>query len=327
MNLEELQKECSNGEIRPAYLLAGPESLLQEESLAAIRSVVLGEGPSDFNFDLFEGRTVKPAALMDAVKSLPMMADRRLVVLREPLAKSGSGSEKLTEGIAQCVKAVDEMDGATVFVVQCTKVDRRSKWVKAFSGRAVAVDCNPPKGARAIASFVRSEAKRQKIKLESSVPDALVELVGPQLMLVRQELAKLALLVNDGEKVTRAQVLESVSNVSEQPIWDLTDAIGEGRSGPALEALGRMLSSGAPAQPLLGSLASHFRKLLRIRAGEQLGGPPFLVKKLGSQARRYPPQRLLACLRAIHETDEILKGRGGIRPNIALERLVIGLAA
>ncbi len=326
MNFEDLNKELSKGELRPAYLLAGPESLLQDESLAAIRGLVLADGPTDFNVDQFEGRSLEPSALLDAIHSLPMMAEHRLVLLREPLAKRGGASEKLTEAIAQAVIKVGGMSLSTIFVVQCSKVDRRAKWVKAFSGDAAVVDCNPPKGSRAIASFVRSEAKRQKVKLDSAVPECLAELVGPQLMLLRQEITKLALLVEAGEKITRAQVLESVSNVSEQPIWDLTDAIGEGRSAQALEILGRMQAAGAPAQPLLGSLAAHFRKLLRVRAGEQLGGPPFVVKKLGSQARRYSPTRLLACLRAIHETDEILKGRGGIRPKIALERLVIGLA-
>ncbi len=326
MNLEELSKELGKGELRSAYLVAGPESLLQEESVAAIRALVLADGPSDFNFDLFEGRTTEPSALIDSVHSLPMMSAHRLVLLREPLSKAGRGSEKLTEAIVQCVKEVAGMNRSTVFVVQCSKLDRRAKWVKAFAGDAAVVDCTPPKGTRAIASFVRTEAKRQKVKLDNAVPECLAELVGPQLMLLRQEIAKLGLLIEGNEKITRAQVLESVSNVSEQPIWDLTDAIGEGKSARALEILVRMLAAGAPAPPLLGSLASHFRKLLRARAGEQLAGPPFLVKKLSSQARRYSPARLMACLRAIHETDEILKGRGGIRPEIALERLVMGLA-
>jgi DNA polymerase-3 subunit delta len=326
MNFEDLGKELSKGKLRSAYLLAGPESLLQDESLAFIRSAVLADGPSDFNFDQFEGRSAEPSALIDAIHSLPMMAEHRLVLLREPLARRGGASEKLTTAIALAVAKVSEMSLSTVFVVQCSKIDRRAKWVKAFSGDAAVVDCAPPKGTRSIAAFVRSEAKRQKVKLENEVPECLAELVGPQLMLLRQEIAKLSLLVEGNEKITRAQVLESVSNVSEQPIWDLTDAIGEGRSGRALEILVRMQAAGAPAQPLLGSLATHFRKLLRVRAGEQLGGPPFVVKKLGSQARRYPPARLLACLRAIHETDEILKGRGGIRPEIAMERLVMGLA-
>ena len=46
-----------------------------------------------------------------------------------------------------------------------------------------------------------------------------------------------------------------------------------------------------------------------------------------SQARRYAPVRLQICLRAIHDTDEALKGQGSLPTVLALERLVMGLAA
>jgi DNA polymerase III delta subunit len=78
---------------------------------------------------------------------------------------------------------------------------------------------------------------------------------------------------------------------------------------------------------VLGALASHFRKLLRLRTGGSAAGPPFAIKKLEGQAGRYSPRRLRACLGAIHETDVALKGAGALGPEMALERLVIGLAA
>jgi hypothetical protein len=58
-----------------------------------------------------------------------------------------------------------------------------------------------------------------------------------------------------------------------------------------------------------------------------VAGHPFMVRKLESQSQRYTQGRLIACLHAIHEVDEALKGRGSLPPDIALERLVIGLSA
>jgi DNA polymerase III delta subunit len=116
-------------------------------------------------------------------------------------------------------------------------------------------------------------------------------------------------------------------DVAEEPIWDLTDAIGEGRAADAIALLGRLLRAGAAEPVLLGSLASHFRKLARTRAGERLPAPPFVQRKLESQARRYSGARLLAHLDAIHQTDEALKGQGGLPSELALERLVLGLSA
>jgi DNA polymerase-3 subunit delta len=187
--------------------------------------------------------------------------------------------------------------------------------------------CDPPKNRRAMVGFVREEARRQDVRLGRGAAEALAERVGPQLLLLRQEIAKAQLLAGPDAPVTRDLVARSTSDVAEEPIWDLTDAIGEGRSGEALVVLGKLLRAGAPPPVLLGSLANHFRKLLRVRAGESPAGPPFVVRKLEEQAGRYTPARLRLCLDAIHEVDRVLKGQGGLAPDLALERLVMGLSA
>ena len=76
---------------------------------------------------------------------------------------------------------------------------------------------------------------------------------------------------------------------------------------------------------ILGALASHFRKLARVRSGESIAGPPFVVRKLESQARRYGAGQLVRCLRALHEADEQLKGQGNISPSLALDHLLLRL--
>jgi len=174
---------------------------------------------------------------------------------------------------------------------------------------------------------VRAEAKRQQIALAPGAAELLAERVGPQPLWLRQELAKAALYAGSGEPVTRAHVAALVSDVAEEPIWDLTDAIGEGRSADALQVLHKLLGAGAPPMVVLGSLASHFRRLVRVGGGGRIQAPPFVQRKLQSQARRYGPARFTACLRALHDADERLKGQGALPPELTLERLVLGLSA
>ena len=144
---------------------------------------------------------------------------------------------------------------------------------------------------------------------------------------MRSEIEKAALLAGPGERITRDHVAAGTCDVAEEPIWDLTDAIGDGRAADALVLLGKILAAGAVPPQVLGALATHFRKLLRLSSGGSVAGPPFVVKKLERQAGRFTPRRLLACLRAIHETDVALKGAGALGPGMAIERLVIGLAS
>ena len=83
MSIGSLLEELSGGRVRPAYLLAGSEPLLREDALKAIESAVLSGGPRDFNLDRLEVGKDRPGRLEEALASLPVMAERRLVVLRE----------------------------------------------------------------------------------------------------------------------------------------------------------------------------------------------------------------------------------------------------
>jgi DNA polymerase-3 subunit delta len=320
MTPKDLEKELADGQVRPAYLFAGGEPLLRDDCLRALRKVVVDEGAVDFNLDRFAGDQVKPAALEDALKTLPVMAERRLVVLDEPEARRGAA---LGNALADLVPTLPA-GGSTVLAVRSAKADKRARWVKAMA--AGLVDCEAPKKSRDVAAFVRAEADRQGLSLERGAAEALAERVGPQLLLLRQEIGKLGLLAGDDGTITRAHVGVGTPQLAEERIWDLTDAIGEGRTSDAVALLSRLASAGAPAPVLLGSLVSHFRKLMRAGHGGSVSGPPFVKKKLESQARRYGARRLRSCLDAIHETDLAIKGAGALRADLALERLVLALA-
>ena len=325
LTIAALRGEIEKGTLRSAYLLAGAETLLRDDAVQLLRAATLDGGAEDFNFDRLEGDSAGPADLVDAVNSLPVMGPRRLVWLREPEARRGK-AKGLGDALADLLPALAEREDV-VLIVSAAKLDRRSRWVKAFGSPAAVVDCEPPSAGKGLAGWVLEEAKRQGVALERDAAAALAEATGPQLQLLRQEIEKASLYAGPGKKVKRAHVLGTVSDVAEDPIWDLTDAIGQGRTAEALRLLGRLQEKGTPPPVLLGSLASHFRKLVRARAGEPPRGHPFAVKKIVSQSERYAAARLMACLQAIHEVDEILKGAGQIEPNLAMQRLVMGLAA
>jgi DNA polymerase-3 subunit delta len=320
VTLEELREELARGELRPAYLLLGAEALLRDEALAALRTAVLGPGPADFDLDRLDGERLTPSALVEAVRTLPVVAPRRLVILREPEPRATARG--VGEALALLLPELGS--GATVLVVVAEKADARMRWVKAFPAEAI-LRCEPPRGERELVAFVRDEARRHGVKLEPGVAELLAERVGPQLLLLRREIEKLALLAPVGGSVGRAEVVAGTPLLAAEPVWDLTDAIGEGRTAEALRLLARLLAGGTAPPLLLGSLASHFRRLLRLRSGGSVQAPPFVRRKLDQQARRYGPRRLGACLRAIHETDLALKGAGHVPPELALERLVLGL--
>jgi len=322
---EALRAELAAGKLRPAYLLAGEEALLRDESVAAIRAAALGAAANDFDFERLDGERIGAGQLLDALRALPVLAPRRLVVLREPEARKGR-SEGLAEALAA---ALGELAGQsqTLLVVLAARIDRRSSWVRAFAEPCALVACDPPKAGKAVAAFATGEARRQGIALGPGAAEALADAVGPQLLRLRSELEKSSMLAGPGQRVTREHVLAAVSSVADEKVWDLTDATFEGRSADAIAALASLLGGGVPAPVVLGALASQLRKLARARAGEAPSGHPMQVRRIEAQARRQSLPRLLAGLRAAEEADERLKGRGSLPAELVLERLVLGLSS
>lgn len=322
MTPDALCEQLAGGSLAPAYLLAGSEPLLREDAFAALREAVLEGAQSDFDLDRLDAADLSEAALADTLRVLPVLAPRRLVVVDGPEQRRAS---KFAEALPGLVEGLAEAEHC-VLVVRAGKLDRRTRWVKVFEKRRALVECDPPKQARQVAAFARGEAHRQGIEMGRGAAEALAERIGPQLLLLRQEIAKLALMAGEGVALSRALVGAGTPQVSEDSIWDLTDAIGEGRSDDSLALLARLLARGAAPPQLLGAVATHFRRLLVCAHGGAVTGPPFARKKIENQARRYGPGRLRGSLDAIHQTDLALKGAGALRPDLALERLVVALA-
>ncbi len=326
MNVAQLTTELAKGRIRPAYLVAGEEPLLRDAALAAIEARVLAGAPRDFNLDRLETDSASPGRLEEVLGSLPVMATRRLVIVRETEGRGAGFDEGWGRVIEQVLGDLRE-DGSSVLVVVARKPDRRIRWVKAFREPAAEIECDAPTSNRELHEFLEQEATRIGVGLTRDAADLLGERIGPHLLLLCQELEKLRLQVGEGGRIDRAAVELSVSSVAEESIWDLTDAIGQGRASDSLAQLAQMLNQGEASQALLGALASHFRRLLRVAQGEAIKAPPFVARKLEQQARRFSPARLLGCLRAIQRADVELKGAGVLRPERALEQLVIQLSS
>lgn len=325
MTPDVLAEELAGGRIRPAYLLAGEDAYLRDQSLTALRAAVLGDAANDFDFERIDAERCSPAQLRGALAALPMLAPHRLVVLREPEGRRGR-ADALLEALAAGVAELGAQS-QTVLVVTAARIDKRSAWVKAFAAPAALVACDPAKGTRAVAAFVAAEAKRRRIALDAGAAEALAEAAGPLGLRLVSELEKAALLAGPGERVTRAHVVESVSAVADEKIWELTDATFEGRRADALAALARLLEAGVAAPVVLGSLASHLRRLARACEGEPIAGHPMVVRRIEAQARRQPVARVLAGLRAAEQADERLKGLGSLPAERVLERLVLALAS
>jgi DNA polymerase-3 subunit delta len=172
----------------------------------------------------------------------------------------------------------------------------------------------------------------------------MVEAVGPELGLLDQELAKLALMAGSPGKITPEMVDRMVGGWRTKTTWEMLDAALDGNVTAAMVQLDRLLVSGENAIGLLAQISASLRRLAaatrlilqaeaagrRIalrQALEQAGVRAFVLQKAEGQLRRLGRQRGGQLYRWLLEADLDLKGDSAIPPRYILERLVLRLAA
>jgi len=145
----------------------------------------------------------------------------------------------------------------------------------------------------------------------------LARLVGANLWTMSSELDKLSLLA-EGRSIEAADVETAVAASREVGIFELVDAVMEGKSAPAQRLLQGLLRDGQAPSYILYMMARQLRLLVRAKSMLSDGrAEPFIAGKLGlqgfalrktlDQAARFTVPRLKDFYHRLLEADMAIK--------------------
>lgn len=311
----------------PVYLFVGDDEA-EMSRLAGDLTELVDEPLRAFNSErLYAGeKGVTPAAVVEAARILPMMADRRVVVVlrAEKLLKPkrrGKGDAAADTDGAEPASDLDVLERyvtdpspRTTLVLVAADVDRARKIYKALQKHATIVECWGLKGSRDGRIDLRDVARTAEGLVRQAVSDAgqriepaAVRLVatraGTDIGRLRSDVDRLLLYAAGSAMIGLADAREVVSAETAQDDWAVTNAIQRREPAEALRQLALALDGGAVPHMILGQLAWFVRE-----------------KMLATDARRVP-----AAVEALFRTDLELKSSGG-DPRVLLERLVVELS-
>lgn len=321
-SLDALSKSLKKGEIAPVYYLYGSEDVLKDEAVRSIIDGATDPAMRDFNLDQRSAAQLDPEEVHALCNTLPMMAERRVVLLRD--IEAWKRKTKARNGFLRYLEHPSPQ--TVVILVQSSGEDAEDKELMR-GGYAVRFD--PLSSGRA-AKWVQREAGKLGITLEPEAAEHLVRSVGADLGGLVSELAKLASLPATGP-VTAATVGELVGIQHGETLWDWRSAVLDDQSGRAVTLLPAILAqpgmSGVKMVTHLGAALiglgvarnlydsgsrggsledSIFRTLLKNRPGNLLGykGEAAHWARLCPQ---WPAMRVRLALRAALEADQALK--------------------
>jgi DNA polymerase-3 subunit delta len=322
------------------YIFHGDDEFAIGEALKGIEGQMGDPSTAEMNTTVLDGRVLNLDELVRTTRAMPFLAERRLVVVTNPLGtlKSNKDRDRFKEILASSPPT-------TALVIQNSKplVDARGrrsgkthwleKWAQTQGGKVFLREFALPKGPQ-MANWIRSQAKERGGEFSHPAAALLGTYIGDDPRLAAQEIEKLLAYVNYQRPVEPDDVEYLVAYAGETSIFDMVDALGTRNGREAQRLLHRLLEQDEPLR-LFGMVVRQFRLLLLTRelldAGYRdtdiataIKSPPFVVRKLMGQVRNFSLPQLEAIYHRLLDIDEAIK-TGQTEGDVALDTLVAAL--
>ncbi|QIG48198.1 DNA polymerase III subunit delta [Nordella sp. HKS 07] len=154
--------------------------------------------------------------------------------------------------------------------------------------------------------LIVEELDAKDLATDLEVRQALIDLLGADRRMSRQELAKLALYCHGRTRVTLADVEAVCGDVADLSVDDLLNAVFDGALADADEAFMRLRDSGQSGAGLLAMAANHAARLTRLRVDVERGKSPEMAVRQARPPIFYKQQPVLQRQVALWDGESLL---------------------
>lgn len=319
----ELESQCrqiindvKNGNFVPVYLLMGTEPYYPDLVCDEIIKYALTDSERDFNQTVFYGLDTDAGTVASECRSYPMMAERRLVVLKE------AQSMKTLENLA--TYASDPMESTVlVILMHGASADKRRALYKNVQKKGVVLVSDALRDYE-MPQWITSFYKSRGLYIEPAAAALLAEYAGTDMSRIMLETEKMQKNLPEGTVRVNAADIEKNVGISRQfSIFELTKALSYMKAEKALK-IAAYIGNGPKFMLLLATapLYTHFYRILKYEAAllknpamskadraKLLGINPYFMEEYDVAARNYPIRRCMKVISLLEEYD--FKGKGG----------------
>lgn len=322
---EQLATAFRHCNFNPLYFFYGEERFLTETLQSVLLEHAIAPHERDFNLDIVYGRDADARDVLNMCTSFPMMAERRVVIVRD--------FEELSDNRLFKEYAERPNPTAVVLLVCGTKPNMSAHPYRALRKHAICME-NKTLYDRQMPGWIQTRARSKGYKIDPAAIRMLVDYVGTNLRATDEELEKLITFAAGRDTISADDVVHASGQTREFNVFELQHAIGEGRAGDAFRIADRMLrtagNASSEALKIVAVLNAFFRKLWKLAAvqgrvpdnalASRIGVPPYYVKEYVASLRRYTIPSIERAFSALLAADYELKG-GASRD----EKLVLSL--
>ena len=271
------------------------------------------------------------------VETIPFLADRRVVVIRE--------FEKLRKDMKDTLLEYIVKPLETTVLILVSKDVKKADFEKSVSYRKISNSAPSTTYTyyqlypNQLGAEIKSKLSALGKTISQEAVDILVERVGSNMRDLDSEIEKVILYIGDKKNVDEVDVEFLVSGLDARNIFDFVNALAEKNLTKCLKIIDDIFyvyDKNAAGPMVVGAVYGHFKKLwtakVLLRAGVpensiagKLGVHPYFVSGLLTQARAYDEKQLAVIFTEVARTDRAVKSKSGKMPSQVIESLVYKL--
>ncbi|MBN1479148.1 DNA polymerase III subunit delta [candidate division KSB1 bacterium] len=320
--LTQFYADLKADKISQLYLFYGEEDFLVKQLVDALRKAVLQPGDEDFNLDVLYGNETDGAAIINAAMSFPMMAERRLVIVKDITLLNEKSlqllvkyAEKPSKSTCLCLTSAKLGNSATIKKLKelCKVIEARRLYDNQVLG------------------WIKSHVKDRGYSISEEAASLLQINVGNSLRRLSSEIDKIELLTG-AKEITIRDVEAVVGSTKDYNVFEFCDAVAGKHLEKSLRILNRLLELGESPVGLLVMLSRHFtiivkaKELLSKRSSKsdiakELRINQYFVDKYIQQAQKYRRDQLQGIFQLLLSADQHLK-TSYQKPKLVIESLL-----
>lgn len=306
-------RDIENGKFEKIYFLHGEEPYFMDLISAAVVKHALQDHERDFNQTILYGKDADALSLISELKGYPMMAERRLVVLKE------AQDFKAMEDLAAYFESPSDQ---TIFVInhKYKTYDTRKKSMKSVAKNGLVFKSEKIKEYR-LPDWIKDKVISMGYSISPKASMLLAEFLGNDLSRIVNELDKLQILVEKGTTINEIHIEENIGISKDYNVFELINAVGA-RNVEKANRIVDYFDHNPKATSIIvviSNLFNHYSRLMRIHFMENksreaiaasLKVHPFVAGELVNSSKIYNPKKIAANIAVLHEYDLKSKGVG-----------------
>ena len=305
------------------YLFHGDDELAITEAIGTLKARLGDPSIVDMNLTTLDGRYFSIEDFETASKSMPFVADRRLIIVSHPLAYLSH--EPNRNKFLALMEQIPEQN-AVVLVEYRPLLSERDKrqgkthwlqsWGKTMGAKVFIKEFIVLKGSQ-LTGWIMERARQAGGQFDPRAAMLLASLVGDDVRLADQEITKLLTYVNFERAVSEQDVDQLTPLLEERNIFELVDALGNRDKKTAVGVFHQLLAD-QDQMRIFSMIVRQFRLLLLTREildhngmeadiAKRLKLHPFVARKIAAQARHFSQNQLDTIYHLLLEIDSQTK--------------------